>query len=267
MQNLLSFVIVEYRSIDEIVSCTAAIESKVTEPHEIIISSNSCYSEEEKKAIPFINKNVSWVFNNKNGGFAYAINRGLSKAKGDYIVVMNSDCTLLMPLTPMIKFLKENPEVGAIAPKIIDKNGNIQDSARPYVTPRRFIVRQTIRILSPRKKSSILNKHFDYNKVQTVDWVIGAFIMVTRRAYELTKGMDENMFMYAEDAEWCTRIRKKGLEIVYFPKTEITYSGTRRARSNEKYAHIFIKSHIYYWRKFGFFFGYPERKKMVWENV
>lgn len=264
MGKEISFVIVEYHCINEIVSCVSAIDANVSEPHEIIVSSNSCYSDEEKAKIPFISENVSWAFNRKNGGFAYAINQGMKQTVGAYIVIMNSDCTLLGPLSPMISFLKANPGVGAIAPQLVDDAGNIQDSARPYVTPRRFIIRQTRRLLSKKRLSSILNKHFDYGKVQTVDWVIGAFIMVTRHAYELTNGLDGNMFMYAEDAEWCTRIRKYGLEVVYFPLVRITYKGTRRARSNKKYAHIFLSSHLYYWRKVGFFFGYPNRKKKVW---
>jgi GT2 family glycosyltransferase len=111
-------------------------------------------------------------------------------------------------------------------------------------------------------KTSILDNDMNYNKVQTVDWLIGAFIMVSRKAYEATGGLDDDLFMYAEDLDWCTRIRQQGFEVVYFPKAVIIYKGTRRARSNSKYAKIFIQSHIKYWRKFGFFYGYPRRKKL-----
>ena len=41
----------------------------------------------------------------------------------------------------------------------------------------------------------------DYAQIQTVDWVIGAFIMVQKEVYEKTKGMDEYYFMYAEDLD------------------------------------------------------------------
>ncbi len=83
-----------------------------------------------------------------------------------------------------------------------------------------------------------------YNKIQTVDWIIGAFIMVSRKAYEATGGLDDNFFMYTEDLDWCTRIRQQGFEIVYYPFTRITYKGTRRARNSFKYARIFIESHL-----------------------
>ena len=87
--------------------------------------------------------------------------------------------------------------------------------------------------------------------------------MVSRKAYEATKGLDADLFMYAEDLDWCTRIRQYRLEVVYFPNCSIIYKGTRRARSNSRYAKIFIQSHIKYWKKFGFFYGYPKRKRIL----
>lgn len=263
MNILLSFIIIEYHCINEIISCIDSIESKVKLSYEIIVSSNSCYSKGEKESIPHLHKNVHWIFNEKNGGYAYAMNRGLEHADGKYLIIMNSDCILVNEITAMVNFLDQHKEVGAIAPQIIDADGKIQDTVRPYITPRRFIIRQIRRLFS--KNTCVLNRHFDYNKVQTTDWAIGAFLMVSRKTYEKTKGLDEKIFMYAEDAEWCTRIRKYGFEIVYYPKVQIRYKGTRRARNNIKYALIFLKSHLHYWHKWGFFHGYPNRKKIIFE--
>lgn len=261
MNQLLSIVIVEYNSINEIMNCVDSIRTHIHIPHEIIISSNSCYDKDKQKDILSRNTSLRWSFNEKNGGFAYAMNQGLRIAKGDYLVIMNSDCTISCNLNSMLDFLNKHKNIGAIAPQIIDSEGNIQDTARPYVSLPSFVYRQLKRIIT--KKESILNSTFDYQKIQTVDWVIGAFIMVSREAYTLTNGLDEQFFMYAEDLDWCTRIRKAALEVVYYPKICITYKGTRRARSNGKYAKIFLNSHLLYWRKYGFIFGYPKRKEII----
>ena len=234
-------------------------------PYEVIVSSNSCYSDEEKKTINVSNPNVRWIHNPENGGFAYAMNEGLKVAKGDYLVIMNSDCIINSSLRQMMNFMKAHPKVGALGPQMRDAEDNIQDTARPYVTPYRFFKRQMIRVIG--RKVSILNKDMDYSKVQTVDWVIGAFIMVSRAAYEKVGGLDHvSFFMYAEDIDWCTRIRQQGFEVVYFPKVIITYKGTRRARKTMKYAKIFIKSHLAYWRKYGFIYGYPKRKEIIYNE-
>lgn len=257
---LISIIIVEYHSIEEIKRCLSSIQRTIMLPYEIIVSSNSCYNENERPRESDYADNVRWVYNETNGGFAYAMNKGLKKAKGDYLIIMNSDCSFTESLQPIVNFLQSHPEVGAIAPRIIDHEGNIQDTARPYVSLPRFLWRQIRRIIT--REISILNTSMDYNKIQTVDWVIGAFIMVTRHAYDRVGGLDESFFMYAEDIDWCTRIRKHGYEVVYYPKVTIKYKGTRRARENAHYALIFLKSHIGYWRKYGFFYGYPKRQEL-----
>ena len=261
MTPILSIVIVEYRSLWEIADCVASLKSRISVPAEIIVSSNSCYDEHEKMLIDQTDEQVRWLFNSRNGGFAYAMNRGLQAAKGRFLAIMNSDCQLSTPLDPMLNFMQSHAEVGAIGPKMVDAEGNIQDTARPYVTVPRYIWRQVRRIAG--HKTSILTRKMDYTQTQTVDWLIGAFIMVSRKSYEATGGLDDRYFMYAEDLDWCTRIRQQGFEVVYCPKAIIIYKGTRRARNNRKYARIFIKSHLRYWIKFGFFFGHPKRKAVV----
>ena len=260
----LSIVIVEYNSIREILDCVASLKSHIKVHAEIIISSNSCYDEQQRQSIDQSDDTVRWLFNKDNGGFAYAMNEGLKVARGRYLAIMNSDCILESDLDQMMLFMNVHPEVGAIAPMMKDANGNIQDTARPYVTLPRYLWRQIKRIVG--HKVSILSNTMDYTEIQTVDWIIGAFIMVSRQAYESTGGLDDSYFMYAEDLDWCTRIRQQGLEIVYYPKAVISYKGTRRARSNSKYAKIFICSHMKYWEKFGFFYGYPKRKVIIYNE-
>ena len=264
-QVVLSVVIVEYHSIDEVQACVAALRRRIGVAHEIIVSSNSCYDEKKQKEIEAEHQGVVWVFNARNGGFAYAMNEGLKNARGTFLAIMNADCIFESPLDEMIHFMRQHPEVGAVAPRMHDPQGNIQDTARPYVTLPRFVWRQARRLAG--HKSSILNRRMDYDQIQTVDWVIGAFIMVSREAYQQTGGLDDRLFMYAEDLDWCTRIRSKGWEVVYYPKTQVVYKGTRRARSNKKYAKIFIKSHVAYWRKFGFFYGFPTRRVMTFDKA
>lgn len=257
----LSIVIVEYHRIEETQECIASLKQHIGVTCEIIVSSNSCYDDRQRARIKSDDEHVRWLFNESNGGFAYAMNEGLKVARGKYMVIMNSDCLLQSNLDNMIVFMDRHPEVGAIAPQMRDADGNIQDTARPYVSVPRYLWRQLRRVLG--HKVTILDHSMDYGKTQTVDWLIGAFIMVSRHAYEATGGLDNNFFLYAEDLDWCTRIRQQGLEVVYFPEAVITFKGTRRARNSKKYARIFIQSHILYWKKFGFFTGYPKRRELT----
>lgn len=255
-----SVVIVEYHSLDELEKCTDSIRNAFSGKVEIIASSNSCYDEAEQTRIRQSYSQFKWCFNERNGGFAYAMNQGLKVATGDYLVICNPDCVFLENLDEMVGFLEQHSEVGAIAPRIVDSEGNLQDTFRNYVSVQSFVWRQIRRIVT--RKESLPDSSLDDLRIRTVDWVIGAFIMVKRCVYEKTQGLSEDYFMYTEDQDWCTRIRLAGWEVVYYPKVKIQYKGTRSARKNKSSAKVFLRSANTYWKKYGYFFGYPKRRKI-----
>lgn len=257
-----SIVIVEYNSLDELQRCAESLQKGFSREVELISSSNSCYPEEQWDEIKSQFPQFKWSFNEKNGGFAYAMNQGLKLATGDYLIIANPDCVFIEKLDEMVSFLQQHPEIGAIAPQIVDECGEIQDSCRHYISVQSFIWRQIRRKLTGQEV--LLNTRVDYSKVQTVDWVIGAFIMVSRAVYDKTGGLSDDYFMYAEDMDWCTRIRLAGWEVVYYPKVKIQYKGTRSARKNTGSARIFINSLKTYWKKFGYLGGFPKRKQVIY---
>lgn len=241
-----SLIVLEYQNLSEIDVLLNCIKDYVRQNDEIIVSSNSLYEVEKKRRIQNDYSSVKWCFNSHNGGFAFGMNEGLKVAKGDVLVVMNSDVKIMKSLQPMIDYLLSHPEVGIIAPKIVDSEGVIQDSFRHFVTPWRFFLRQIGWI---KDKGKLHVK--DFKKPVKGDWVIGAFMMCRRDFYETVGGLSDDYFMYCEDMDWCKRAHKAGYDVVYFPETVIDYKGTRAARKSWKYAMIHFKSLLTYWRKYG----------------
>ena len=126
MNAQLSIIIVEYCSEEEIYKCINSISASLHVPYEIIVSSNSCYGEERQNAIRSKSaNNVRWIFNEKNGGFAYAMNQGLKAATGKFLIIMNSDCIVGRGIDEMMLFMQQHPDIGAAGPQIKDNNGNI----------------------------------------------------------------------------------------------------------------------------------------------
>lgn len=246
----LSLVVIEYKSIEEIgVFIEKAQEALVQADYEIIISSNSLYDNAKRDEIMNIFQDVRWVFNERNGGFAYGMNEGLKVAKGEVLIVVNPDVKILSSLTPMISYLQSHLDVGLIGPKIIDNESVIQDSFRHFVTPWGFFVRQVGRI---KDKGELHEKN--YQEPVSIDWVIGAFMMCRRDFYNKVGGLSDDYFMYCEDMDWCMRAHKAGYSVVYYPEAVIEYKGTRAARKSMKYALIHIKSLLTFWRKYGISF-------------
>lgn len=242
----LSFIIIEYHSLLEIRTSCASIRDFMSSEldYEIIISSNSTYSMGEQEKILAENQEGKWVFNVRNGGFAYAMNEGLKVATGDVLIAMNPDVKLKSGLLGMIDYLISDASIGLIAPRIENVAGVVQDSYRDFITPIRFFKRHCTRLLHREER-------YDTNRILQVDWVIGAFMMMTRKSYEAVGGFDDGYFLYCEDMDLCKRMHQCGYSVVYYPDATIEYEGTRSARHSWKYARIFMMSLFRYWKKFG----------------
>ncbi len=244
----LSFVIVEYYSIEDVIACYASIISCEL-PNidiEVVVSSNSDYTLEEQQKLITKYSQLKWLFNKKNGGFAYAMNRGLKASVGDVLIIMNPDVRLKQGTDDMANYLQNQKDVGLIAPMICNKKNEIQDSFRSFITPLRFFKRHFGRLVG-------LGKIPPISSSIAVDWVCGAFMMMSRESYKIVGGLDEGYFLYCEDMDLCKRMYQHGYSVIYYPMAMVEYEGTRSARRSLKYACIFLKSLFRYWRKFGLY--------------
>lgn len=256
----ISFVIIEYHCIEDVKRCVNSIHEKCKDiSYEIIVSSNSTYPPEEQNAILKEFQGVRWIFNKENYGFAKAMNIGISNTSGNSIVIINPDVRLLESLISAYNYLMNNKDVGMIGPKIVDRYENIQDSCRNFVTPEKFFVRVSKRIYSQR--DVLLRSNFDYSKIQPVDWVIGAFMMVKRETIKKVGLLDEEYFLYVEDMDWCKRFWDCGLKVVYYPNLVIEYKGDRKSMSPlisrkwaNKYTLYHLRSYLRFLRKHGITF-------------
>ena len=243
----LSFVIVEYHSVEDILACSSSKQEnmeKTSYQFEIIVSSNSLYNSEKRKQLLAVHSLCKWIFNAENGGFAYAMNQGLKVATGDILVIMNPDVRLKSGIGEMVEYFAAHEKIGLIAPMIRNTLGDIQDSYRHFITPWRFLVRHLVRVIGQKKFKK-------YDNPVNMDWVCGAFMMMSRASYTFAKGLDDGYFLYCEDMDLCKRMWLGGYKVIYYPMAEIEYEGTRSARYSLKYALVFLKSLLRYWRKFG----------------
>lgn len=258
----LSFVLIEYHSLDDVRDCISSINRQCGNlSYEIIVTSNSRYEPEMQNRLQCGNPEIRWIFNSENLGFAKAMNAGMRNAAGNCIVIMNPDVRILNSIDPAYRYLMTTPDVGVIGPQIIDQDGNLQDSCRNFMTPQRLFRRIFKRIA--RKEDVLLRKGFDYNKLQSVDWVVGAFMMVKKKAIETVGLFDEGYFMYVEDMDWCKRFWDHGYQVIYYPDLMIEYKGTRKsiapflsASEFNRYTIYHIKSYLRFLSKHGM--NYPK---------
>ncbi len=203
---------------------------------EIIVSDSKKEASAEKK-IKSRHPDIKYLGFKKNIGYAGCINKGIKKAQGNYIFIINSDIEVEKDAIKKLKqYIDAHPKIGLLGPKIIDPDG------KPAISPRRFykfpwtiLARRTFlgkTFLGKRAKSWHLMEDYDRKKICLVDWILGE-AMFTKKEYIDKVGLiDKRFFLYFSDVDWCFRFWEKGLQVVYYPEalvkeTEATSEATK----------------------------------------
>jgi GT2 family glycosyltransferase len=163
-----------------------------------------------------------------NAGFAVAVNQGIRAARGDLLLLLNSDAMFTSnALPPMHHYLQAHPEVGVLGPKLLDDDGSLQLSCRRFPGfATAFFNRYSLATrLFPKNPISTryLMTNFDHNSIAEVDWVSGACMMLPRQALDRIGLLDERYFIYIEDVDLCQRAHRAGYEVVYFPEVAVLH--------------------------------------------
>lgn len=174
------------------------------------------------------NKWVKLIASKTNKGFAKGNNIGMSKAKYDFILLINSDTFLRKKtLVNALNYLEKHPECDLLGCKLKYKDGKLQPSGGFLPTPLNTvwwmfgidklpIAKNYLRPVHPKHPSF-------FSHQRRLEWLMGAFLFMKREVFEKTGGFDESFFMYMEEVEWCYRMKKLGVRICYTPDFSVTH--------------------------------------------
>ena len=190
----------------------------------------------------------------RNLGFTAGHNHALSLRRAPHAFVLNSD-TIVHPgcLRGLLDYLAAHPECGILGPKLLNTDGSLQMSCRRFPNPVAALFRNTpIGRLFPNNRFTreYLMADWDHSAPREVDWVSGAAFLVSERVMQEVGLFDEGFFMYCEDVDWCWRVWKAGLKVVYVPDCLVTHA---IGRSTDKAANrmivLFHRSMLRFYRK------------------
>jgi GT2 family glycosyltransferase len=164
----------------------------------------------------------------ENIGFSRGNNVALREATGNYLMLLNSDTEVLPgAIELMCAYLDEHPDVGAIGPQLLNPDHTVQLSCRTFPSYRTalFHRKSLITRLFPQNRFSAqyLMTKTGHADTMEVDWVIGACLMTRREVVQQVGLLDEEFFMYAEDVDWCYRMRQAGWKIMYLPVAKVLH--------------------------------------------
>jgi N-acetylglucosaminyl-diphospho-decaprenol L-rhamnosyltransferase len=206
---------------------------------------------------------VRLVASPTNLGFTGGNNLGFRHCRGRYILLLNSD-TIVLPTTVrgMADFLEQHPEAGCVGCRHLNEDRTLQRSVDNFPSLLNDFVSYT-ELQRLQFVQWFLHKKFawwsDHNVMREVDWVNGACMMVRREILDRIGGLDEGYFIYAEEVDWCYRIRKAGWRIYFTPDAEVVHLGGKSMdhvpgwRLVLKYTgqYRFYRKHYALWRQLG----------------
>ncbi len=223
-----SVVIVSYNARDFLRRCLTSIYEHTRGPSfEVVVVDNASRDgTPEMVAADF--PQVTLLRRSSNAGFATAANEGLQTARGDAFLVLNPDSELTSDiLPPMLAYLCEHPDIGILAPKILNEDGSLQLSCRsfPGFDIALFNRHSLATRLLPNNPFSTryLMSNFDHESVADVDWASGACWLLPRRVFEHVGPLDGGYFWSIEDVDYCQRLHRAGLRVVYFPQATVLH--------------------------------------------
>jgi GT2 family glycosyltransferase len=198
---------------------------------------------------------VKLIRNDDKQGFSTNHNQALRQARGRYLMILNDDVIAQEgAFDRLVAFMDDHPRAGVVGPKFLNPDGTNQPAFAEFGTPfYDLVVRPWRRRFNPAR--------WDLARATEVDSIGGACMLVRREAAEQAGFLDIAFDpLYAEEREWCYRIKQQGWRIYHLPGAKIVHlGGQTRKRAPEFWTKIiyqhkllFFQKHYASWRVLSF---------------
>jgi GT2 family glycosyltransferase len=221
-----SIIIVNWKTPDLLCNCLRSVYAdKGSNSFEIWVVDNASHDDSVKRVGEEF-PSVILVANDQNVGFSKACNQVIPQAHGEYILLLNPDSIVVDDaISRLAQFMDAHPECGAVGPKVLNADGSLQLACRrAFPTPGAAFFRLTyLSKLFPRSTTAAKYNltYANPDAEMEVDALSGSCMMVRQTAIEKIGLLDEDIFLFGEDIDWCWRIKQAGFKVFYYPESVV----------------------------------------------
>lgn len=229
----LAIVIVSYNARPYLERCLESLDQAPPETsHQILVIDNAS-DDGSAEVVARRWPRVTLVRQRHNAGFAAGVNVGFAQSAGELVLLLNSD-TVVAPgaIDRLVADLRLHPEAAVVAPLLVDADGRPELSFGRMISPANEL-RQKLLARGHARRWPIIAAYVDrlMGREGTPDWVSGACLLVRRADAAAAGWFDERFVMYAEDVDFCARLRAAGRTIRFTPAVRIVHLRGRSAAS------------------------------------
>ena len=176
-----------------------------------------------------------------NPGYGVAANAGVASGRAPLVLVSNADVWVHTgALDALAREMNDAPDVACAGPMLLNTDGSPQDSAFAFPGLGQAVF--DLLPLPARLRGSRLNgRLWSHGPTRDVGYVLGAFMLMRRRALELVGGFSSAYWMYAEEVDLCRRFWDDGWRVRYVPTAQVTHirAATTSDRDREMLPELF----------------------------
>jgi N-acetylglucosaminyl-diphospho-decaprenol L-rhamnosyltransferase len=204
----LTVTIVAYNSADVIGRAVSSVCADVEDGFaQLVVVDNASPDESADVALRACPQTIL-IRSKANRYFAGGCNLSWPHVRGRYWLLLNPD--VIVPeggLQELVAWMDAHPRVGAASPRLEGHDGAWGEPGRRYPSVGHSLLELT------RLNRVMRRRGGGPTDATLAEWVIGAALIARRAAVERAGLLAEDLVMYAEDSEWCWRIRGAGYEI------------------------------------------------------
>ena len=185
------------------------------------------------------------IFNNSNMGYSKSNNFAITRAKGKYVLLLNSDTVVLKDgIEKLYLYCKNNPKLFA-GGKLLNEDMSSQPSCGPFYTI------PVVALMLFTKGDYWGATRYSPNEIRRVDWVSGACLMGKRSSFTDVGLFDESIFMYMEDIEFMYRARLQEYTTIFYPTAQFIHTGAASSGNRKTPVVNIYRGLQYFYKKHG----------------
>ncbi len=228
----ISVIVVLFQRAELTLACLEALRRSEGPSFELVIVDNG--SSDRTGELLARLRGATVIRNPDNPGFTRAVNQGAAKARGELLLLLNNDAEVLpQGLRAAAERLRATPDAGAVGARVIGLDGKLQEAGA--IVWRDATTAGYGRGDDPWRGAYLFPRQVDYCS--------GVFLLTPRRTFEQLGGLDERFApAYYEEADYCFRLRRAGLAVLYEPASCVVHYGSASLSGEEHLDRMLARS-------------------------
>lgn len=217
---MVSAIIVNYNGRQWLQRCLDSLIGQTYKELEIIVVDNASTDD----SIDYIRTHypqVVLVLSDDNSGFANGVNQGIASARGQDILLFNTDAWVEYDFVEKLNQERRDRQLDLIAPN----ENNYENTIHQRFSTTLDVIGYPAR--RPPVRDSL--------------YLQGVCMLFSAELYRETGGLDNDYFMYYEETDWCWRLQLFGKHIAYSNSLFIHHAGSGTTGKN-------INRNAFLWR-------------------